>query len=364
MPNEIAPHAETIPQTGEATWFPPVEDDVQGLRDQRPPPKDLQWVLFGKDGLRAGWSVMLFLLVFVGLFFLQRPLLRGLNLMRFAPRRGSPAGPLVPVLFSHGVPFVFAMAAAFVVSRVEGRSLAAYGIGGLRGRARQFAAGLGWGFVLFSLLILVLRVTGLLVFDGSLMFGADVLKWGAAWAFSFLCVALFEEYLTRGFLQFTLARGLAGIAGALGMGERGRRVLGFWLVALFFSFLFGFGHKGNPGESPLGLVAAGLIGLVFAFSLWRTGSLWWAVGYHAAWDWAESCVYGVRDSGTTIQHALVATHPLGSPWLSGGLTGPEGSIYVLGAIGLTVAAIAVTLPSQTGSPSDPGYTPNGDLLRR
>ena len=94
----------------------------------------------------------------------------------------------------------------------------------------------------------------------------------------------------------------------------------------------------------MGLLSAGLIGLVFCLSLWRTGSLWWAIGFHAAWDWAQSFLYGVADSGLMMQHHLLATHPLGKPILSGGATGPEGSIFILLIFALIVAVILLTLP--------------------
>jgi hypothetical protein len=74
-------------------------------------------------------------------------------------------------------------------------------------------------------------------------------------------------------------------------------------------------------------VAAGLAGLVFCFALYRTGSLWWAIGIHAAWDWSQSFLYGVADSGLMAEGHLFATHPVGKPILSGGLTGPEGSVF-------------------------------------
>jgi membrane protease YdiL (CAAX protease family) len=100
-----------------------------------------------------------------------------------------------------------------------------------------------------------------------------------------------------------------------------------------------------------------LVSLVFCLSLWRTGSLWWAIGFHAAWDWAESFLYGVADSGVMIQDHFRSTHPLGSPILSGGLTGPEGSIYILPILGLTAVVILLTLPdarhNPAASPSNP-----------
>ena len=108
--------------------------------------------------------------------------------------------------------------------------------------------------------------------------------------------------------------------------------------------LFGLSHSGNPGESPIGMLSAGLAGVVFCFSLWRTGSLWWAIGFHTSWDWAQSFLYGVADSGMMVQHHLLATHAVGKPILSGGTTGPEGSSFILGVFVLIVAIIVVTLP--------------------
>ncbi len=159
---------------------------------------------------------------------------------------------------------------------------------------------------------------------------------------------MFEEYLTRGYLQYTLARGLAGIYQWI-FKTRHSEAFGFWSAAILVSFLFGLGHGKNPGESPIGLLSAGLAAMVFCFSLWRTGSLWWAVGFHAAWDRSQSFLYGVADSGLVIQHHLLATHPMGQSILSGGATGPEGSIFILAVLALASLIIFVTLrPVQRG----------------
>ena len=53
----------------------------------------------------------------------------------------------------------------------------------------------------------------------------------------------------------------------------------------------------HSGENPVGLFRVFLVGVVFTLALWRTGSLWWAIGFHMAWDWAQSFLYGVPDSG-------------------------------------------------------------------
>ena len=234
-------------------------------------------------------------------------------------------------------------AASAVLSRLEGRPLRCYGLGATTGGLRQFLSGILWGVLMLGALVLALWLTHHLVLTGVLLAGAASLRFAAEWAIAFCVVALLEEYALRGFLQFTLARGIAGALRATTHSPYAAGI-GFWIAAALLSFFFGFGHGSNPGESPIGLLSAGLIGLVFCLSLWRTGSLWWAIGFHAAWDWMQSFIFGVPDSGTVVQFHLLASHSAGPPLLSGGTTGPEGSLYILPVILAIVAAIVLTLP--------------------
>jgi hypothetical protein len=228
------------------------------------------------------------------------------------------------------------------MSKIEHRPNSVYGFGDSR-KVQHFFAGMGWGIICLSLLILTLLKAGLLVIDGRLLFGRDILRYGAIWLFGFFLVGLLEEYLTRGFVQYTLTRGLAGLY-QWAFKTRHSAALGFWTSAVIFSILFGLGHGKNQGESPIGLLSAGLAAMVFCFSLWRTGSLWWAIGLHTSWDWGQSFLYGVPDSGTMVQHHLLATHPVGKPILSGGTTGPEGSIFIVAILALVALIILFTLP--------------------
>ena len=45
-----------------------------------------------------------------------------------------------------------------------------------------------------------------------------------------------------------------------------------------------------------------------------------------------------------VQHHLLATHPVGKPILSGGATGPEGSIFIVAILALISIIVLVTLP--------------------
>jgi hypothetical protein len=138
------------------------------------------------------------------------------------------------------------------------------------------------------------------------------------WAAFFLLVGLFEEFLLRGYSQFTLAR-----------------AMGFWPSAAVLSCLFGLIHLQNGGEQWPGLLAAAAIGFFFCLTLRRTGNLWFAVGFHAAWDWGETFFYSVPDSGTVFPGHLLKSAFHGPGWLTGGVVGPEGSLLCFLVIGIT-----------------------------
>jgi membrane protease YdiL (CAAX protease family) len=305
-------------------------------------PSTLRKIFIGKDGIRAGWGLLIFIAIFAAIAFCINFV--GHKLFPSIPKTLKP-GQEVPALAGilvEGLNFLLVFFVTWVMSKIERRPNTVYGFGDERWLP-HFLAGLGWGVACVSLVVLTLVKTGLLVIDSRLLFGGDILRYGAIWLFGFLLVGLSEEYLSRGYLQYTLTRGLTAIY-QRALKSPHSPALGFWTSAVIFSFLFGLGHSKNPGESPIGLLSAGLAALVFCFSLWRTGSLWWAIGFHAAWDWGQSFLYGVADSGMMAQHHLLATHPVGKPIFSGGTTGPEGSIFTLVVLAFVAIIILFTLP--------------------
>ncbi len=310
-----------------------------------PPPSTLRKVFIGKDGIRAGWSLLIFIALFAAIAFCANRIGHKLH-----PAKGPKPGEEFSLAFFYigeSVAFFVTLVVTWIMSKIERRPSSVYGFAGKR-RLQNFLAGLGWGVTCLSILVLALWKTGLLAIDGRLIFGRGIVRYGAIWLLGFLLVGLLEEYLTRGYLQYTLSRGLAGLY-EWAFKARHSEAFGFWSAAILLSFLFGLGHGKNPGESPIGLLSAGLAAMVFCFSLWRSGSLWWAIGFHTAWDWSQSFLYGVADSGTRVQHHLLATHPVGKPILSGGATGPEGSIFILAVLALASLIILVTLrPVQHG----------------
>lgn len=296
------------------------------------------YVFVGKDGLRAGWSILLFF-VFVAimsfvLYYLVHP-------PKPKPDQGMVAG---STALNEAIPFAILCIAAFVMSLIERRPFSSYGIRSTN-ILPDFMKGLAWGLAMLSVLIALLYVTGALVFDGIALAAGPALLYAGKWLVAFVLVGFLEEFMFRGYLQFTLARGVTGIIRAISPDSRNAATIGFWVAATVFSvILFALVHTSNGGETAQGIIAVALAGLVFVFSLWWTGSLWWAIGFHATWDWAQSYLYGVADSGLVATGHLLVTHPVGAATLSGGTTGPEGSILVVPVLLLSAVAVWKTMP--------------------
>ena len=311
------------------------------LFSARPPEgqSTLHYILFGPEGLRAGWGIILFVAIYFAMARCLRPLQK--VLLHAPPIQGDLLS--ARQTFSlEGAGITAVLVAMGMIARLERRRPTAYGLP-RENRAKYFFVGLAWGLALLSLLVFLLRACGLLIFDARLLTGAVAFRYSIVWLAGFLLVGVQEELFSRGFLQFTLTRGLRSIFRWF-FGSRHANALGFWIAAAALSWLFGAGHSHNPDESPLGLLSAGLAGFLFCLSLWRTGSLWWAIGFHAAWDWAQSFLYGVPDSGLMARGHLFATHTVGRPWLSGGVTGPEGSILFLPVALAGAGIVLLTLP--------------------
>jgi uncharacterized protein len=128
-------------------------------------------------------------------------------------------------------------------------------------------------------------------------------------------VGLFEEFLFRGYTFYRLSRRM-----------------GFWPSAAALSLGFGAIHLLNAGESWIGLAGVVAIGFFFCLTLYRTGNLWFAVGFHAFWDWGQTYLYSVPDSGTVEVGHLMRPSFQGPDWLTGGSVGPEGSVLCFGVI--------------------------------
>lgn len=221
----------------------------------------------------------------------------------------------------------FALLATWVVSRMEKRPLDDYGAPPRQAFGKRFWEGCVWGFAMLSVILLVLRASGHFQIDSVALTGGTVFRYALGWAATFLAVSLTEEFGFRGYLLFIVS---------------GRR--SFWSAAVFLSIAFGAAHLANHGENALGILHVVATGLLFCLTIRRTGNLWFAVGFHAAWDWAETFFYGTPDSGLLGLGRFLNTTFQGPDWLTGGSAGPEGSVVALVVLLLCVLLIHLRFP--------------------
>jgi hypothetical protein len=197
-------------------------EDLQAFNQAHPsggqhpvqPPSTLRIIFIGADGLRAGWSLLIFCAITAALIFAANTIGHKL----FPPTHKPPADSAISLRFgfiAEGLPFLCLLLVTWIMSKIERRPLPVYGFGDDR-KLPHFFAGLAWGITCVSLLVFTLWKAGLLVIDSRLLFGRGVFGYGALWLLGFLLVGLLEEYLSRGYVQYTLTRGLSGSSSASG----------------------------------------------------------------------------------------------------------------------------------------------------
>jgi uncharacterized protein len=315
----------------------------------QPPPAPPNTLFRGPNGIRAGWRVLIFLCLVVAIGLLIAVLLGvvvGLIYGREKAKAHLSVSTITPLglgLMEAGI-FIVPAFAALIMSRIERRRFSEYGLPPGFAFQKNFWIGTVVGFLAISGSLFGIFTLHGFHLQGLATRGSTAISAAVAWSVTFILVGLAEEFLFRGYLQYTFTTGM-----------------GFWPSAILTSLLFGLAHYGNPGETYFGLVSVVLFGLLFCLFLRRTGNLWWAVGFHAGWDWGQTFFYGVPDSGIAPYHSLFSSSFSGPQWLTGGTVGPEASVFtpiVLGLVAVLFARVyrenqyqaGVSLRPQTSAP--------------
>lgn len=277
-------------------------------------PSYARTLFWGSDGLRPGWGLGFYA---IGFLLFQRLAVQ----LAWSHDFGD-SGLWSRMLEELG-DFLAAVIPAVILARVERRPWRAYGLPINQAFRWLFWIGTVWGFLAISLLIFSIYEAHGFLPGHIVLHGTRLLRFAGFWAVYFLLVGVFEDFWMRGYSLFTLARGI-----------------GFWPAAVVLSCAFGLIHLGNQGERWSGVILAGAIGLFFCLTLRRTGSLWFAIGFHSAWDWGETFFYSVPDSGMVSPGHLLSSSLRGPAWLTGGSVGPEGSVFCFLVIAVVWAVFA------------------------
>src|SRR6266851_1309370 len=159
-------------------------------------PSIIRRVFYGPTELRVVWRMGIFLAIVVAL-------IKATNLIVAWLLPG--ADPTALFLLFLVVNFLIFLFASWIMGRIEGRTIADYGLPWRRMFRGQFWQGVLLGFASISGLLAAMRVAGVFHFGNIALHGADVWKWAIIYAAVFVIVALKEEFRARGYGLFTLS---------------------------------------------------------------------------------------------------------------------------------------------------------------
>jgi membrane protease YdiL (CAAX protease family) len=200
----------------------------------------------------------------------------------------------------------------------EGRRVDDYGLPVRQAFGAQFWEGFAIGVVTAGAVALGMMALGGMKVHGLALHGPAILWSALAWLGANVLVGIAEEYLFRGYLLQTLWKSL-----------------GFWPAAVLIALWFGADHYFfKLGETIWDLITLVTLGLWACYTVLRSGSLWLAAGYHAAFDYMQLFVIGTRNGSDEPVNHLFSTSFQGPDWVTGGVLGTEASFLMYPSIAL------------------------------
>jgi membrane protease YdiL (CAAX protease family) len=269
--------------------------------------------LFGPVRLRAGWRVALFVLVSTLLSAVVKVVL----LVARVPMRDE----WTPTAFIgiELLTFAIAIATTAIMARIDRLPFARFGLPSRGAFGDLFWEGAIWGFGAVAVLVAAIAALGGYHIHGWTMAGPSFVVTAGLWVAAMVLVGLSEEASFRGYPLAALADGI-----------------GFWPASALLSIDFAATHYFfKPMENLADAFSVGLIGLFLCFTLRRTGNLWFAIGFHFAFDFAALPLFGAPNTGNhgrPVDSRLLDATFAGPDWLTGGVRGIEASWLVFAVI--------------------------------
>jgi CAAX protease family protein len=153
------------------------------------------------------------------------------------------------------------------------------------------------------------------------------------WIGAAICVGIAEEFWFRGYFLQSLWKSI-----------------GFWPAAMLVSLAFVALHYFNkPGENVWDVITLVAFSLLLCDSVRRTGTLWFAAGFHGAFDFMQLVVIGTPNGGQLPQGRLFDATFHGPAWLTGGTLGTEASFLIYPLLALAWLFIALRYRPVQGS---------------
>jgi len=230
------------------------------------------------------------------------------------PERLSPAA----VALAEFENFLIALICTAAFALYERRRVDSYGLPVNRAFGRHTAEGLIAGILMAAAVALGMILLGGMHIRGLAMSGGALVGYALSWFGTSICVGVAEEFWFRSYFQQTLWK-----------------AMGFWPSAVVIAILFAAIHYFfKQGENIWDVITLLSLSLLLSYSLLRTGTLWFAVGFHVAFDYMQLFVIGTPNGARIPVGRLLNVHFIGPAWLTGGVLGTEASFLMYPAIAL------------------------------
>jgi len=285
----------------------------------------VKWVIVGPDGLRHGWRFLIFAaaIIVVGQFLEQPAIAFFAAKLHVDPRALSAQA----IILSGAFDLVVILGLTGVVALMERRRIDSYGLPAGEAFGRFFWNGALTGLAAIAFVGAGMLSTGGMRLHGIALHGSDLITCPLLWLVAMLLVGVTEEYVFRGYALQSLWRGA-----------------GFWSATLITTALFAGAHLSKPHENAIDIGIIFVLGAILCLSVRVTGSLWWAVGWHAAFDFGQLFIIGTRNGGSVpVGRLMDVTFP-GPAWITGGELGTEASYFMIPVVLGTFIYIVLFLP--------------------
>ena len=267
-------------------------------------------IFLGEDGkLRYFWRAIIFFLLaaFPVQFLLQFPLVPLQKALHISDALTADS-----IAFGETVSFITGIICTLPFALYEHRGLFSYGFPFRSMLGPRLWEGFIVGAVMAALVAVGMLALGGMQIKGFALTGEALLYSALAWLGANICVGIAEEYFFRSYFLQTLWKSI-----------------GFWPASIVIAAIFASAHYFfKPGENIWDVITLVALSLWLCYTVLRTGNLWFAVGFHIAFDFLQLFVIGTPNGSQIPQGRMFDVTFNGPAWLTGGVLGTEASFLM------------------------------------
>lgn len=285
-----------------------------------------------RTGWRQIWRFLVFALAMYFIGYVEGPVIGFLanHLHVNADALSAPALILIELV---SLAEVLLITAAFAF--LEHRRVIDYGLNPTPGLLKLFWKGTWFGLLMVAFVGIAMVLAGGMRIAGLALSPSAAVYQTLLWAIAMILVGLSEEYYFRGYALQSLWR-----------------AAGFWPAAIVTSCLFAAAHLNKPHENAIDITMIFVVGIILCLTVRRTGNLWWAIGWHAAFDFGQLFVIGTQNGGQVPVGRLLNSSFPGPAWINGGYLGTEASFFMYPAVAAMFIYVCWYLSSSTPPTAD------------